>query len=544
MKIVTAVFADFRESFLGGPSVLLEPLAGRPVIEHTLSRARSIAGADQCLLIVQPRDEAVARNALAACAPGGIELLAIDDGVRPRRRLIRAARKWGLRGWRGTPLATTVFDEFVEPLLVARVLDHCAAHAVLAFDAAHAALDPAIAAAMLAHARENQAEAPFVFTQSPPGLAGIVLGREIIRDSLQQNLTIGLQYAYRPESPRMDIVTKPMCCRVPLAVMQCAERFIPDTRAASARLERAFAELGPHAHAEQLCDWSRRQPRRTGIPREIEIELTTDDPLPQTTLRPRGSRVPRRRLTDPAALQRIAGELAALDDRLVVFGGHGDPLAHPDFAECLRRVRQAGVCGIAVVTPLVELPDAACEALFEQRVEIVEVQLDAHSADAYRLVHGLDHLERVHTNIQRIQDLRRARLSPEPIVVPSLTRAATTLGELEAFYDHWVRTLGTAVVRPLRSFGGLIGSDSAIPLTAPVRTPCCRLEDRLVLLADGRATACNEDVTGSLVCGDWRSASLATLWESAQLLALCERHRTGEWAAVELCRGCVAWGDA
>ena len=116
-----------------------------------------------------------------------VDVLELDDGVRPRRRLLRCGRKWNLEGWRGSPLGTSWFDEYVEPLNLGRVVDHYRCEGVLCLDGHQAALDVGIASDMVAHQRENEAEARLVFTQAPPGLAGIILRREVTRELLEQD---------------------------------------------------------------------------------------------------------------------------------------------------------------------------------------------------------------------------------------------------------------------------------------------------------------------------------------------------------------------
>src|SRR5215510_10013149 len=125
MRIVAAVFADFAETFLGGPSQLATRIGSRSILAHTLERVCRVQGIVARCLCVRPRDGERASEVLRTCELGDeIELLAHDDGQRPRRGLIRSARKWNLDAWRGSPLGTTWFDEFVEPLAVARVMQH------------------------------------------------------------------------------------------------------------------------------------------------------------------------------------------------------------------------------------------------------------------------------------------------------------------------------------------------------------------------------------------------------------------------------------
>ncbi len=513
MKIVAAMFADFQETFLGGPSQLTMSLGGRVVLAHALARLSRVAGLDGRCLVVRPSDQDAAAAALRdAGLADRIDVLPLDDGRRPRRALFRSARKWSLGSWRGALLGTTWFDEYVEPMVVARVLDQLGCDALLCVDGHQAALDPALCSRMVAYQREAGDAAPFVFTQAPPGLAGLLLGRQTTRDLVEQNWHAGLLVSYRPEVPRMDPITKPVCCRIDPVVAQCSERWLADTTTGRARLAAAFARFGEDCSAADLCGQARGAGAPADpLPTEIELELTTDDPLPRTTLRPRGERVPTRRLEEPQALRPILEALGGCDDRLVVLAGHGDPLLHPQLAEVCRLVRASGVCGLAIETSLVELPDAALEAFTTCPVDLVEVRLDANTAETYRRVHGRDAFDLVLANLQRIESARRARHSPAPLVACSLTRCAATLDDLEPFYDRWIRTFGSALIRGYNDYCGVLPADGLLACEPPVREPCRRLPERMMLLADGGAVWCHQDVAGVHRLGDWRRDPLTTL---------------------------------
>jgi len=544
MKIVAAVFADFAETFLGGPSQLATRIGSRSVLEHTLTRLMRVTGLAGRCLVVRPRDEQPARAVVSGLGlEQTIDVLAVDDGVRPRRRLVRSARKWNLDAWRGSPFGTTWFDEYVEPLHAARVLDHYGCEALLCLDGHQPTLDPDIASGMVAHQAEHAAEAKFVFTQAPPGLAGIILGREFAGDLLEQELMVGILLTYRPEMPRPDLITRPECLRVDTTVAQTAARLTGDTRRSRELLSEAFAELGDDCDARQLCGWLRGAGRdRAGpLPLELEIELTTDHPLPKTTLRPRGNRVSPRVVEDLDALSRVAAELAEYDDRLVLLGGHGDPLVHPRFGEICGRIRAAGVCGLGVATPLVELSDHVLDTLFEHRVDLLEVQLDADTTETYRRVHNADCFERVLANVERIQKARQERVSPQPLLACSLTRSAATLPEMEAFFDRWIKATGWAVIRGYSDYCGILPADTLLHLAPPVREPCRRLWSRLILLADGAIPLCDQDVAGRSRVGDWRSEPLAAIWSGPPLARARQAHTRLELGRHPLCQRCREW---
>lgn len=544
MKVIAAVFADFETAPAGGPSQLATTLGGVDTLTRTLRRVAQVQEVAARLLCVRPRDAERAAAVLAASGVADrVELFPEDTAPRPRRKLLTAARKWGLEAWRGGVLGTSWFDEFVDAQAVAQVLQKTQATAALCLDGHMPFCDPAVATGMIRHALRHPDQGKVIFTQAPPGLAGLLLRVDLLQELLENDLPVGLLLAYRPEMPTLDPIIHTSCYQLDPVIAQTAARLTADTRHSRELLTGLLADLGDEPAAEEICRWLAEPGRSRGsvLPVEIELELTTADPLPETTLRIRGERVPTRHLDDLSAWERIARELGAYDDRIVVFGGHGDPLQHQEFAAVCGLTRAAGIWGLAVTTPLVDLSDAACEALFEHEVDVVEVQIDAHSAATYRRMHGRDAFAQVIQNVDRLEQRRRRELRPRPIVLCSLTRCAGTLGELEAFYDTWVHELGGAVLQGYNDYCGRLPADTLLPTTPLVRGPCRRLDRRLLLLADGRVARCGQDVDGEYSLGAWRTESLAKIWSGERLEQLRVAHRGGVLESLPMCQRCQEW---
>jgi hypothetical protein len=124
-------------------------------------------------------------------------------------------------------------------------------------------------------------------------------------------------------------------------------------------------------------------------------------------------------------------------------------------------------------------------------------------SETYRRVHGADHFAQVIGNVERLEQARRTRELPRPVLVCSLARCAGTIKELEAFYDSWIPRIGSAVIRGYNDYCGLLPRDSLLPSTPSVREACRRLTTRLCLLADGTAALCAQDHGGSVPVGNW-----------------------------------------
>jgi hypothetical protein len=144
-------------------------------------------------------------------------------------------------------------------------------------------------------------------------------------------------------------------------------------------------------------------------------------------------------------------------------------------------------------------------------------------------------------NIQRLERHRREHRAPRPIVACSLTRCAANIGELEGFYDGWIRNAGGAIIRGYNDYCGLLPADTLLPSTPSIREPCRRLRTRLMLLADGTAALCAQDVRGTVKLGNWATESLREIWSGPALKRVQEAHARLELEPLPACQRCGEW---
>jgi hypothetical protein len=273
----------------------------------------------------------------------------------------------------------------------------------------------------------------------------------------------------------------------------------------------------------------------------VEIELTTDDSLPATTLRPRGQAVGRRGPMEPGLFGRLVDELAQRDDARVVLGGYGDPLLHPDLPGLLRTCRAVGIFGLAVRTPAVNLDEPTIEALIECQVDVLNVLLDASTAGTYAQVHGADHFDRVTANIECVLAAHARTKQPRPLVVCELVKTRATLAEMEQFYDHWMSKTGTAVIAGPSSHAGRWHDLSVMRMSPPARFACARVFNRAMVLADGRVTVCDQDFRGEHAVGSLANTSLRDLWMSEPMQTVRKAELAATHDGMAMCPACEEW---
>ena len=337
MKVIATIQTDLEATPIGTRSRLADELAGVPILRRTVERVRRAKNVAEIYVLCPTAHHSRCTTILEGT---GAIVRSHDAQPAPYGSLIQAARKWSLNGWRGGIGGTTVFDEYADGRLIVGLLKAIHADAVLSVPPAAVVFDPDLADRMIEQRKMLEDESRLVFAQAPPGVAGIILDATLISELVTQNIPIGWLFSYQPDGPRKDLIFQPCCYETPAQLRFAAGRVIADTD----RAMQALADLlrhHPDPDSLTVGQWliERDANYVEQLPREVEIELTTEDPYPNALLHQRGNRVPRRGPLDLAVLERIAAELKHYDDSLVVLGGFGDPLKHPQFCEVLEILR-------------------------------------------------------------------------------------------------------------------------------------------------------------------------------------------------------------
>ena len=539
MRIIAAIDADLESTPLGTVSRQGSDLGGRSVLRRTIDRvcrARRLAG----IHVVCPTGQVDRCRALLGDVP--VTIRASEAGDPPYRRLMRTARKWSLDGWRGGMGGATALDEYAHCAVLAGLAKEAQADAVWACSGAAPLVDPGLIDGMIEHYETLAHEMQLTFAPVPPGLAGTIFDTGLLAELGQQNVPPGWVLAYKPEAPQMDLAFKDCCFPSPEALRHAAGRLVVDTRRATETVRDLLAEH-PDPDGEMAGRWliERSRTHLPPLPREVEIELTTEDQLPETPLRPRGRRVPRRGPIDPAVVAKVADELAAYDDSLVVLGGFGEPLLHPQFEDICRTLSESGVYGVAVRTNGLALDERAAATLVHCRVDVINVLLDAWSETLYQRLKPGRELGPVLAALDRLAEIRGVAKQVEPLVVPQMTKSAETIEELDEFFDGWIRQVGWAVIEGYSHFAGQLEDRSVIDMSPPTRQPCRRIRSRCMILADGQMALCDQDFIGQTTVGSLHDSSLADLWQSPSMQTARNHHTAARYDALPLCGACAEW---
>jgi hypothetical protein len=238
--------------------------------------------------------------------------------------------------------------------------------------------------------------------------------------------------------------------------------------------------------------------------------------------------------------QKIFEELAAADDLRLTFAGVGDPLLASGFFDILAAASRAGISAIHVETDLLSITDARLAVLAAGFIDVISVHIPAITPATYRAVMGVDGYARALQNVRSLVELRHAMGRRTPLIVPVFTKCRENFGEMELWYDQWLKATGSAVIEGPSDFAAQIPDHALADMTPPKRLPCARLASRMTILCDGSIVSCEQDVLGKQTMGRIGEDAIGDVW-SGQLAALRADHASGQWSARPLCGACREW---
>ncbi|HEX4054671.1 MAG TPA: SPASM domain-containing protein [Tepidisphaeraceae bacterium] len=534
---ITAVLSMLHEP-AGQSGSATRRFRGEAPLAWTLFRlARCPAISKTVVLCWEDQAEAVAPIA----AEQGIEYIARSARMcLPHLDSVSAARRWA-DGWRGGPLWTCEFDRGFYGPWVAEIAQKTEAEAVLLVDPSAGLVDPDLISSLIEHAA-SQSGVDFYFSQAAPGLSGVLLRRSIIGQLATDSTHPGTLLGYLPDLPMRDPISAPSCVPVATSLARTPHRFTLDSERQIDRIASATVHLNGQlisTEAEQLVRFLDASSDSSTLPREVVLELNTRRAARPIYSAATHIRIDRPDLSGDAA-RILIQELASADDLRLVLGGVGDPLLYPDLFAMVDEAKRAGIGAIALETDLLGVEPGVIDQLADSPVDIISVNFPAICRATYQAIMGVDGFKLVMENLAKLISRRQSNRRGTPLVVPTFIKTTGNMAEMEAWYDHWLRVLGCAVINGPSDFAEKIADVSVAQMEPPRRQACARLARRLTVLCDGRVVSCEQDILGEQSLGRIGENSIQNIWTGAAA-ALGRDHAAGQWNRHPICAKCKEW---
>lgn len=539
MQHVTAVCSMLHEAPAVDLNSATRAFRGQPVLAWTASRLTRAARLASIVVICW-EDQLDAVEPIAA--EQGLDVLNRGQRVsHAQLDAVSAARRWA-DGWRGGLLETCDFDAgFHAPSLLQILERHEGCDALVLVDPSAGLVDATMIDALISHAEAHAAQ-EIVFSPAAPGLSGVLLRPVLVERLAQAKTHPGKLLHYLPEHPSKDPIAGEGCAPVTTRIARTTHHFKLNSRRQIDRVTEAMTPLNGQlirSAAEELVNRMASTPMMDALPREITLELNTRRATKPIYSPIRHLDIERLDIA-PETVAALFEEIGEADDIRLTLAGAGDPLLHPNALDIIELSHRCGIRSVHVETDLLNIDAPTLRRLAASQLDVLTIHVPALTRETYQTVMGTDAYAQVLDNIRTLLTEKQNQKSGVPLVVPTFTKCAANLAEMEAWYDQWLRALGTAVIVGPSTFAGLIPDAGVADMSPPKRRPCNRLASRLTVLSDGAIVLCEQDVTGKQPLGVVGRDKIANVWRD-RFAPARQNHTRGDFALHALCGACTEW---
>ena len=538
IKNAAVLYADLDNTSIGTKSKIAQTIAGKSILAHTVERLGNTKKISE-ICVFCPSEQKIEIEKLVENQNKTV-VIGLNEKVPPNKYLQR--RKWGIDCWRGGLHEATVFDELNFNIEMLLALQQRGVTTIAITPAEAVLVDPQLVDGVIGHHHDNGETMRFTFAQAPPGLACCVYRIDLAAGVINANAHIGDLLCYNPDEPRSDPINDECAFRLDQQICVSPFRFIADTQRAIERIEQIAKQNNGDIKkltANDIVNIANDRSFDVGkLPAELEIEINTAESLRMPNY-PHGKISPQRGPMTIEQFAKIIDDCRDYDDIRLTIGGCGEPLAHSQLHKMIEIAKNAGIFAINIETDGRLLNGPVAEKLLEGPTDIISVFIDADEPKLYQKLKGEDCFGEVIENVESFID----KSSPVcgPLVVPHMVKSRQTVGQMEAFYDRWIRKCGAAVIEGHNDFAGQIESEEVMNMAPPARNACRRPLQIMNITADGNVAMCRQDFNGKTSIGNAFEKSVTQLWLSEKTQKLRDEHAEGQFDGNELCARCKEW---
>jgi len=253
------------------------------------------------------------------------------------------------------------------------------------------------------------------------------------------------------------------------------------------------------------------------------------------------------RCLDPELNTRLIDEVARHGrdhTQYIRYTSEGEPLLDRNiFSMLTDAVRRSGVT-VTLTTNGTLLNEERLGRLLDTGVHVVDISLDAFTAETYARVRVKGDLEVTRANVLRLLAATRDASIQTRVVVSYIEQPANR-HETADFESYWNdQGADFVVVRRLHSNSGsldTVASQMRRDNAAVARRPCLYPWERIILNPRGFLAFCPADWTHGSSLVDFRTTTIRDTWQGEMYRQLRQAHLDNRWADHAFCGQCPDW---
>jgi MoaA/NifB/PqqE/SkfB family radical SAM enzyme len=227
----------------------------------------------------------------------------------------------------------------------------------------------------------------------------------------------------------------------------------------------------------------------------------------------------------------------------VRYTSQGEPLLHPQAIEMIAYAGKHANCAINLTTNGMTLNQRKIDQLLDIGVDIIDISIDAFSAEIYAQIRVNGELSKTKNNVLNLLKSIKERKAKTKVVVSFVEQPLNT-HEVNDFENFW-KNAGAhfVVIRRLHSCAGSksVISDLLKSKQSEKRRPCLYPWERLVISPNAMIGYCPADWKYQGKISHLSNSTIKEVWQSDFMKKLREAHLTNNFQKHSFCGNCPDW---
>lgn len=231
------------------------------------------------------------------------------------------------------------------------------------------------------------------------------------------------------------------------------------------------------------------------------------------------------------------------------FGGYGEPLIYKDIIKAIKEAKEKSMETV-LTTNGHFLNERMREEIIDSRLDHLRISLNATCKSEYKKLMNSDRFELVESNIKRLFQLKRKKISNIKIGIQILDtkKNKENFSEYRKTWERYLSGDDFMTYRMIENKSTLVDSeflsDGNSPDNIINRWPCYALWNKIAIDTTGSVYACCEaytfrDKDSKLYLGDINDLPITKIINSPSLEHIRNLHLTNDYTTIPECKNCT-----
>jgi radical SAM protein with 4Fe4S-binding SPASM domain len=177
--------------------------------------------------------------------------------------------------------------------------------------------------------------------------------------------------------------------------------------------------------------------------------------------------------------------------------------------------------------------------LVDAGITVIYVSLNAATADKRKAIMQLDDFDKVVANTHAlIDELKRRKSLVRVIVKAVVSKDLMEIGDTDIMIKEWGGPWDQGGNLYLHQEGSW-GNGAVWTVRVPLVKACSRALDEIMIMSDGRVSACCFDGEGDLILGDIKTQTIREVYAGEKAVAFRQAHNEGRRQEYAICKNCT-----